>query len=85
MDPPLVGVAVKVILDPAQIEVVLAPIVTEGVTEDAIFPLPVGLLVVGVFAPPPFPPISIPKVGTDASMVFPLQVMLDLMSTTSQR
>ena len=75
----------KVILDPAHMEVVLAAILTDGVTEEEIFPLPVGLFVVGVLIPPPFPPISIPLVGTDASIVFPLQVMLDLISTTSQR
>lgn len=85
MDPPLVGVAVKVVLAPAQIFALLVAILTDGVTDEDIFPLPAGLLVVGVFAPPPFPPISIPRVGTEASMLFPLQLMLDFMSTTSQR
>ena len=81
----MVGDAVKVVFVPAQIEVVPVAILTDGVTDDDIFPFPVGLLVVGVFVPLPLPPISIPFEGTEASMLFPLQVIVDLISTTNHR
>ena len=45
--PPLVGVAVKVTGDPVQIEVLLAAIVTEGVTEAAVIVMALLVAVTG--------------------------------------
>jgi hypothetical protein len=68
---------------PEQIVVAEAAIEIVGVADVATFPLPEGLLEVGVrlFAPP-FPPIFKPLDETEASIASLLHEMVDFKSTT---